>query len=558
MLNEQQRDASHQQSLQQAVLIGFESAGKSALFRSLSGKHTGTEANVRGSTVVTRQTVLRDEPLRLIDTPSIRIQDDSETTSLALHTLAAGDTVVLVVRSTHANTELPLLLNMLDLDGKHVVLLLTFADKTGQMVQEHADHVRRVLGISVLTADCRKLDSERRALLIRAIRQARPMKRKPVLADLPLPIGQQPQHTLLEHRIIGKWLAAAALLLLFALPVYIAYVLSGWLQPLADTWVLDPLRSSSVHSQAWLNTLLLGDYGLLSLGLYSFIWAFPVVLCMSISVALTEESGLKDRITDALDSWMRRIGLNGRDLIPVLSGFGCNVVAVFQSRACSRCTRRSCVSLITFGSACSYQIGASLSIFSSGGRPWLFLPYLITLVFVGALHTRIWNRSNVQNAAPVYQGQTFLQIPSWRAVQWRVRGVIKQFLMQAMPIFLLICVIASGLQWSGLLTWLTAVCAPLLSWFHLPGGAAEGILFSILRKDGLLVLNQGNGQLIASLGAAQLFLLVYLASTLTACLVTLWTVARELGVAFAMQLASKQMLTSVISALLLGWLMIGL
>ncbi|MDQ3247741.1 MAG: ferrous iron transporter B, partial [Chloroflexota bacterium] len=117
-------------------------------------------------------------------------------------------------------------------------------------------------------------------------------------------------------------------------------------------------------------------------------------------VAICDETGIKDRITAALDAPLRRIGLNGRDLVPVLSGFGCNVVAVFQSRACSRCTRQSCVSLIAFGSACSYQIGASLSLFGSAQAPWLFLPYLLLLFVVGAIHTRLWHRALAAGAAP--------------------------------------------------------------------------------------------------------------------------------------------------------------
>ncbi|WP_179097513.1 hypothetical protein [Paenibacillus sp. FSL H7-0331] len=56
------------------------------------------------------------------------------------------------------------------------------------------------------------------------------------------------------------------------------------------------------------------------------------------------------------------------------------------------------------------------------------------------------------------------------------------------------------------------------------------------------------------LSAGQTFLLVYLASTLTACLVTLWTIGQELGIRFAATLASKQLLTSVGSTLLLAWL----
>ncbi|GJM74957.1 hypothetical protein HMSSN036_71730 [Paenibacillus macerans] len=73
-------------------------------------------------------------------------------------------------------------------------------------------------------------------------------------------------------------------------------------------------------------------------------------------------------------------------------------------------------------------------------------------------------------------------------------------------------------------------------------------MFSMVRKDGLLVLNQGEGELLRSMGAGQVFLLVYLASTLTACLVTLWTVKKEMGWSFASSLAGKQLVTSLVSS----------
>ena len=156
----------------------------------------------------------------------------------------------------------------------------------------------------------------------------------------------------------------------------------NWFQAIADVAVIHPVVEWLTPLQTispFLLAFLVGDYGLITLGWYSFLWAFPVVLLMGLSVSLTEEVGLKDRITAALDPWLRRIGLDGRDLIPVLTGFGCNVVAVYQSRACRTCTRQTCISLIAFGSACSYQIGASLSLFNSAQYPWLFVPYLLIL-----------------------------------------------------------------------------------------------------------------------------------------------------------------------------------
>ena len=367
----------------------------------------------------------------------------------------------------------------------------------------------------------------------------------------PLPVVQ-PKGTVFEHGKLGPVMAALCMMLMFAVPVYAACWFAAWAQPWVDSMAIVPLK----EALAWLpelpKALLIGGYGAITLGWCSFLWAFPVVVLLGVSVALAEETGLKDRISAALDPWMRRIGLSGRDLIPVLSGFGCNVVAVFQSRACSVCTRKSCVSLIAFGSACSYQIGASLSIFGAAGHPGLFLPYLAALAAVGALHTRVWHGSlPLQGSQPLGE-RAFLQRPTLRATSWRVKSSLRQFLLQAMPIFLLICVVAALLEYGGMMQWLSLKLTPFMALLHLPAEGTGAVLFSILRKDGLLTLNSDGGALLASLTAGQVFLTVWLASTLTACLVTLWTIRRELGWATAWRLAGRQALTSVVSTGLLA------
>jgi Fe2+ transport system protein B len=61
--------------------------------------------------------------------------------------------------------------------------------------------------------------------------------------------------------------------------------------------------------------------------------------------------------------------------------------------------------------------------------------------------------------------------------------------------------------------------------------------------------------LLASLTASQIFILVYLASTLTACLVTLWTIRKELGWSYALTVAGRQATTSLFSSLILTLLL---
>jgi Fe2+ transport system protein B len=341
---------------------------------------------------------------------------------------------------------------------------------------------------------------------------------------------------------------------MFGVPVWLAYRFAAWLQPIADSSVVEPVKAAlAPHLSPLIAAVLTGSYGLLTLGWYSFLWAFPVVLLIGISVALCEETGLNDRMTRALDPPLRLFGLAGRDLLPVLTGYGCNVVAVFQSRTCSRCSRGNCVSMIAFGSACSYQIGASLSLFGSSRHPGLFIPYLVALFVVGAVHTRLWNGRRLTDSPATETVHTFLQRPSVRAVWWRIRAVVKQFLLQAMPMFLAICAAAALMAYFGLTDGLSRLAAPVMGLFRLPADAAPGIVFSVLRKDGLLTLNQDQGAWLQARTAGEVFVLVWLASTLTACLVTLWTVRREFGWRFAFSLAGKQAITSLVTALIAAW-----
>ena len=539
------------------ILAGLESSGKSALFRGLTRGMTGYEANFRGSTVVCRECYLPECECKLLDVPGISMAGGSETTRLAVSEIDSSDTVLLVVRGTNLQSELAIILQTLkhNLLHKRVALAITFADKASSNIDQAAGYYEEHLGIPVVALNARKLNESSRNKLLDTIQGAKPLQKfKSALGapDFARVAPVAPKTTWFERRFFGPILALFSLFTFFVLPVMGAYYLASWLQPLIDEALMAPLQNLLQGLPLFARSVLIGDYGVLTLGWYSFLWAFPVVVLIGLSVALLDETGFKDRITAALDPWLRKIGLSGRDLVPVLTGFGCNVVAVFQSRSCSGCTRKACVSMIAFGSACSYQIGASLSLFGSSGSPWLFIPYFMTLFIVGAVHTRVWYGARQENILPSLNERAFLQEPSWKAVLWKLRATIKQFIFQAMPIFLCICGFAALLDFFGVLDRVSAIVSPLTKIFMLPLDVAPAIIFSILRKDGLLVLNQGEGLLLQSLSVAQVFVVVYLASTLTACLVTLGTIFKETGAKHAFTLAARQAITAIVSSILIA------
>ena len=136
---------------------------------------------------------------------------------------------------------------------------------------------------------------------------------------------------------------------------------------------LTKLSQISLFQENKLQHILFGHYGVISLGTYSFVWALPVVFMISLSTALIDITHLKHYIVWSIEPTMMRLGLHGSDIIPLLEGFGCNAAAITQAtHQCHRCTKVQCMSLVSFGTACSYQIGATLSIFNASHRSWLF------------------------------------------------------------------------------------------------------------------------------------------------------------------------------------------
>jgi len=544
-----------------AVLFGLESSGKSALFRGLTGDATGDESNYRGSTVFCRSAPARDRrPFSIVDTPGLQSEGDSETTRLAMTALDDADVVALVVRATDASGDLAVLRRALKdhprADAARALLIVTFEDRAPAGLETWLANVSESTGLPGVSVCARDMPTAASERVLDAIARAGSLAGlgPAQLPDLP---SERPRKTLLERRHLGAALALLLFAALFAAPVYAAYILADWLQPGLDANVLDPLRAmlaDLAHSAPLLHSVLVGDYGLITLGAYSFLWAFPVVLFIGAAMALTDETGLRDRMATALDPLMRTVGLSGRDLLPVLSGFGCNVVAVMQTRGCSRERRGACVSLISFGSSCSYQLGAGLSVFSAAGHPGLFAPFVLVVFVAGLAHTRLWHGGRKRLSLPLVQTTTWLQPPTWRGLWWRVRAVCKQFLLQAMPIFLAICAASALLAHVGLMDTLASAVASVLDpLFGLPADAAPAVVLSVLRKDGILLLNQGEGALATSLGAGALFLAVYLAATLSPCLVTLFTTGRELGARTAAKVAGRQLVTALASALVVAF-----
>jgi ferrous iron transport protein B len=529
------------------VIVGKESSGKSQLVSSLTGRRAHS-SNFRGTTVNCE--IFADGDNDFIDTPGILLRSDTLTTSMALQKVRETEKVLLVLKAPQLKEDLEELLPLVR--GKSVAGVVTFWDKiprqreNDQALQEIARQTR----IPLTAVDARHLnDADRQTIKQRLKAAAIVPSEVPVIRT---PWVVQPSWTPLESKYFG-WVCALFLLLIPAvLAVYCANHFADWADPSIEN-LSQKLLAWLAQVPSPLKEILIGRYGLLTMGPLLFVWAVPTVLLYALVVGSYKASGLLDRITVALHPAMSRLGMTGRDLVRVVMGFGCNVPAVINSRCCSTATRNTTISAIAFGSACSYQFGATLAVFAAVSRPFLVTPYLIYLVATTIVYSKIIVGNTAKSPFLILSMDkpTFLEWPRPKAIWSEARMTILHFFRRAMPIFIAITVIASLLDWMGVINVISNWVSPVMRVFNLPPQVSVAVVFSSIRKDAILLLSSDPG--FAHLRNGQILTAVYLAGVFLPCLVTALTIAREKSPKFALMLMGRQAVAAVIFAALLAW-----
>jgi len=542
------------------LVVGKESVGKSQLVSSLTGRSAG-ETNFRGSTVVVQR--YRSENTEYIDTPGILRSSDTETTRLALNALNENETVLLVVQATTLDQDLSDMLPLVV--GKRGAVVVTYWDKVqpGEAAQEAIERLAADAGVDFIPLDARRLSDSNRQEIAAATNNPATFQKESLTARAGWRI--EPKPGWLEHRIVGPLLAVLLLLLPALATIYGANAVADLLHPIVAGWFEPVIQTVNATWPNWLRIVLTAQqgqfgYGLLNMGPFLLVWALPTVLMFALILGAYKASGLIERINVALHPLMRPFGLSGRDVVRVMMGFGCNVPAVISTRSCSSCSRGPAISAIAFGSACSYQLPATLAVLAAAAAATGTRPVVLTLLFLGYLlvttliYLRLTSGAEARSSLNVLMtpSRPFMQWPTFSALWREASGTVRQFLLQAIPVFVLICIAASLLAHVGVLDSAARILGPVMGLFDLPAQSALPVVLASVRKDGIFLLAVDDG-LSAPMTAAQALTAVYLAGVLLPCLVTAMTIGRETGWKPTSKLLARQGGFAVLFALILAW-----
>ena len=237
-----------------------------------------------------------------------------------------------------------------------------------------------------------------------------------------------------------------------------------------------------------------GEYGAITVALsYGFAIILPIVGTFFIVFSILEDTGYLPRLAVMLDKSFGLMGLNGKAVLPMILGLGCDTMATMTTRILeSRKERIQVTLLLALGIPCSAQLGVILGMIGNLGAAavavWISVVVAV-LIAVGYLSSRV---------IPGEKSDFIMEIPPLRVPQLeniltKTLARIEWYLREVVPLFILGTAVLFVIDKIQVLTWLEDAASPLVVGFlGLPAKATGAFIIGFLRRDygaaGLFVL----------------------------------------------------------------------
>ncbi len=264
-----------------------------------------------------------------------------------------------------------------------------------------------------------------------------------------------------------------------------AGVLVDWIETAAFEERIIPWAAALVNQLPWpaLRSLFSGDYGIVNLGLrYAIAIILPIVGMYFAVFAILEDSGYLPRLALLTDRLFKKIGLNGRAVIPIVLGFGCDTMATIVTRTLeTRRERLIATLLLALAIPCSAQLGVILALLAEHPRGLMIWAGWVGGVFLltGYLAARLLPGERPS----FYMEMPPLRMPRPGNVLIKTYSRMVWYFKEVLPLFIL----ASILLWLGELTHIfqavLAAITPAIRLLDMPAEAAPAFLFGFFRRD---------------------------------------------------------------------------
>lgn len=374
----------------------------------------------------------------------------------------------------------------------------------------------------------------------------------------------------IDRIFTGKYTAIPCFVAIMAAVFYLTFnVIGAWLQyilQLGIDAIADMVGKGLKAAQ--LNDAL---YSLIMDGIFTGVGSvlsfLPIIVTLFFFLSLMEDSGYIARVAFVMDKLLRKIGLSGKSIVPLLIGFGCTVPAVMATRTLTSERDRKMTILLTPFMSCTAKLpiyAFFVSVFFPG-RGGLIMTGLYLFGIVMGILVAFLYRATLFEGEPV---PFVMELPNYRLPGVRNVGQLlwekaKDFLQKAFSVILVATVVVWFLQSFNLrlnmvsdssdsmLAMIAQIFVPILTPLGLGDWRiATALISGVMAKESVVstleVLFSGSISTVLSpltAGSLLVFSLLY-----TPCIAAIASVKRELGSKWAVSMVIWQCIVAWVAA----------
>ena len=362
----------------------------------------------------------------------------------------------------------------------------------------------------------------------------------------------------IDRVLTGKYTAIPSFILIIAAVFFLTFnVIGAWLQGLLENGIniltvsVDKALTGA-NVNVFIHSMIVDG---IFTGVGSVLSFLPIIVILFFFLSLLEDSGYMARVAFVMDKLLRKIGLSGRSIVPMLIGFGCTVPGVMASRTLPSERDRKMTILLTPFMSCT----AKLPIYAFFTA--IFIPAkwrAITMIGLYALGIAVGIIVALISKSTVFKGEAVpfvMELPNYRMpgaknVLHLLWDKAKDFLQRAFTVILIASIIVWFLQnfnfrfnlvanpEESILALIAGFIAPI---FKLQGFAHWGVITALIAgfmaKESVVstleVIFGSTAAIAAILDTKAAISLLIFCLLYTPCVAAIAAVKRELGVKWA-------------------------
>ncbi len=291
----------------------------------------------------------------------------------------------------------------------------------------------------------------------------------------------------------------------------------------------------------FIHDFFVGPYGAITMALsYALAIVLPIVTTFFFVFSILEDSGYFPRMAIMVNKSFRAMGLNGKAVLPMILGLGCDTMATMTTRILeTRKERIVTTMLLALAIPCSAQLGVLLALMATlspaGALVWLGI--VVGVIFlVGWLTARVFGGET---------SEFILEIPPMRRPQLanvlaKTAGRLNWYLREVIPIFIFGTAVLFLLSKLDLLGWLARLGEPIVTgWLGLPKEMANAFLIGFMRRDfgAVYILDAATG-VAPVLDAVQILVAMVTITLFMPCFANFLVIVKEHGMKVALSMAA--------------------